>query len=175
MFSLIIVWVFVILLFIFDKQFYKTLVKGFTDKTLYFLIFSLITVLIIASVENYYNDSNSYYWFPVILTGYIIRFWAKFSLGKQFDYEVKLQKQHELVTTGIYSVLRHPMYTGYLLVWLGSVMMLSSFYGFLALITLVFPAFIIRIRVEEKLLLKHFKLKYKNYSCNTWRIIPFIY
>ncbi|KAF8622388.1 hypothetical protein AX15_007042 [Amanita polypyramis BW_CC] len=49
------------------------------------------------------------------LSGARIRSWCYQTLGKNFTFELSIQKEHELVTTGLYSIVRHPSYTGYVM------------------------------------------------------------
>jgi len=51
--------------------------------------------------------------------GAAIRYWCFRELGKHFTFHVTLLKEHELVTTGPYSIVRHPSYTGGILLCIG--------------------------------------------------------
>jgi protein-S-isoprenylcysteine O-methyltransferase Ste14 len=87
---------------------------------------------------------------------------------------IEVEKEQKLIDTGLYSIVRHPMYFSVLLIFLSIPLILGSLYGFY--IFLVFPiVLIIRIKNEEKILLKElpgyskykFKVKYK--------LIPYIW
>jgi protein-S-isoprenylcysteine O-methyltransferase Ste14 len=95
-------------------------------------------------------------------------------LGKQFSAFVTLQVNHQLVQTGIYGWIRHPMYLGYLLVLPGIVLIFRSW--------LVIPVFVssaifvvVRIGEEEKLLAEHFGSEFDAYRRRTWLLLPYLY
>lgn len=87
---------------------------------------------------------------------------------------VEVQKGQKVVDTGLYAIVRHPMYSATLLLFLTIPLMLGSLYSFL--IFLIYPFIIaLRIKNEEELLCK--KLKgYSDYKKKVkYRLIPFIW
>ncbi|MFQ5818262.1 MAG: methyltransferase family protein [Terriglobia bacterium] len=96
------------------------------------------------------------------------------TLGKQYSGYVTLQEEHQLVQTGIYRVIRHPIYLRGLLTSIGLPLVFRSWllFTFLAF-TLVFVA--LRIRQEEKLLAEHFGAAFDAYRQRTWRLLPYLY
>ncbi|HET9946608.1 MAG TPA: isoprenylcysteine carboxylmethyltransferase family protein [Patescibacteria group bacterium] len=87
------------------------------------------------------------------------------------DYEIK--KNHTLIKTGIYHFIRHPIYFGLALSWIGAEMVAGSYLyvSFFAL----FIAFYIQGKREEKNFLRsHFGAEYKEYMKKTKMLIPFI-
>lgn len=96
------------------------------------------------------------------------------TLGKQYSGYVTLQKDHQLVQSGIYGVIRHPIYLRGLLVSVGLPLVFRSW--------LVFPVFLLvsvfvtrRIQQEEKLLAEQFGAEFEAYRRRTWRLLPYIY
>lgn len=65
------------------------------------------------------------------LTGFAIRIVAKRTLGRFFTVRVQLQEDHQVVDTGIYGLLRHPLYLGVILEWMAPPLILGSPAGFL--------------------------------------------
>lgn len=55
----------------------------------------------------------------LVCSGSLVRLWCYRTLGKMFTYQLSLRKDHKLVTTGPYAIVRHPSYMGYILVNLG--------------------------------------------------------
>jgi protein-S-isoprenylcysteine O-methyltransferase Ste14 len=106
--------------------------------------------------------------------GGVLRLWPVFVLGHRFSGLVAIQEGHNLVTTGIYSIIRHPSYLGLLLNSLGWGLAFRSSVGVLLTLLLI-PPLLARIRAEEKLLCSQFGSEYEAYRARTWRLIPGIY
>lgn len=111
----------------------------------------------------------------VVMLGVWICFVARKELGSNWshaaDYQIK--KTHQLVTTGIYHYIRHPIYFGLALSWIGAEMVCGSFLfvSFLG----VFVAFYIQGKREEKnFLTSRFGKEYKAYMKKTKMLIPWV-
>jgi protein-S-isoprenylcysteine O-methyltransferase Ste14 len=103
--------------------------------------------------------------------GIVIRLAALAKIGKQFSAYVTLQQDHQLVTTGIYGVVRHPLYLSLLLAGPGFALVFASRIVWPVLGTAA--AFIaIRIRQEERLLATEFGLSYDEYRGRTCTLLP---
>jgi protein-S-isoprenylcysteine O-methyltransferase Ste14 len=87
---------------------------------------------------------------------------------------VAIQREHSLVTGGIYGVIRHPSYLGLLINSLGWSLGFRSGVGVL-LTALLIPPLLARINAEENLLHSEFGDEYDVYRSQTWRLIPGIY
>jgi len=127
-------------------------------------------------IEFWTIDGDSVRWLGVILfaVGGVLRIWPVFVLGHRFSGLVAIQPGHELVTTGIYSVIRHPSYLGLLTNALGWSLAFRSGVGVLITALLV-PPLIARIRAEEALLGSQFGEEYERFRACTWRLIPGLY
>jgi protein-S-isoprenylcysteine O-methyltransferase Ste14 len=90
------------------------------------------------------------------------------------SYNYQIKKKHELVTTRIYSQVRHPIYGGLWLTLTG-VFIVSETYLFLPISLLSLLLFIKFAKREEKILIKHFGKKYIKYQLKTKLLIPTIY
>jgi len=55
----------------------------------------------------------------IVISGGLIRFVSSHALGNQFTFELSMRKDHKLITSGPYSVVRHPAYMGLMLSMLG--------------------------------------------------------
>ncbi|WP_177188606.1 methyltransferase family protein [Alkalibacterium subtropicum] len=112
---------------------------------------------------------------PLILTGVLVRFSAIRQLGSSFSVNVGVQKGTELEQDGLYKFIRHPSYTGEIIIFLG--VSIAFFHPVSSLFAFVFPtsAILYRIHTEEKVLLTSFGEEYKKYQKRTKKIIPFIY
>ncbi|WP_392533911.1 methyltransferase family protein [Nostoc sp. C117] len=96
------------------------------------------------------------------------------TLGKFFD-RLTIKSDHQLVTDGIYSLIRHPIYTSYILLFLGFCIMLQSLWGLGLLLTVCVVWFGNRIAIEEQMLEQRFGEEYQSYCQQTKRLFPYIY
>ena len=115
-------------------------------------------------------------WAGVVLftLGGILRLWPVFILGRRFSGLVAIQKDHHLVTDGIYKTIRNPSYLGLLISVVGWALAFRSILG-LALAALFVPVLIGRMRSEERLLSGYFGAEYETYRAHSWRLIPHVY
>jgi protein-S-isoprenylcysteine O-methyltransferase Ste14 len=109
------------------------------------------------------------------VVGQFLRVTAIRTLGRFFTISVRLHDGHRVVKDGIYSIIRHPAYTGLWLVNLGFISVFASVFSFAAFFVLGLPALIYRIKVEEQMLVEEFGQEYRDYCTKTKRLIPFIY
>jgi len=121
-------------------------------------------------------DGDAVRWLGVVLfaAGGALRLWPVYVLGHRFSGLVAIQPGHRLVTTGIYSFIRHPSYLGLLVNSLGWALAFRSGVGLL-LTALTIPPLLARIGAEERLLRSQFGAAYDAYRARTSRMIPGIY
>ncbi|KAG6336765.1 hypothetical protein ID866_2334 [Astraeus odoratus] len=62
----------------------------------------------------------------VVLTGLLIRVWCYRTLGRLFTFQLALLSKHKLITTGPYAIVRHPSYTGAMLVFAGTTLVYGT-------------------------------------------------
>jgi protein-S-isoprenylcysteine O-methyltransferase Ste14 len=110
----------------------------------------------------------------LLIVGSIVRMWPVFVLGRRFSGLVAIQRDHQLVTTGIYRYVRNPSYLGLLVSSVGLALVFRAAAGVLITALLLIPL-LARIRSEERLLTEHFGDEYKSYRARTWRLLPGIY
>ena len=104
--------------------------------------------------------------------GTVIREWAIVSLGAYFSRIVKIEKGHRLITSGLYRWIRHPAYTGMLIMYFSIVLGLGTWLGAVFTVLVLLTATLYRIQVEEKVLLETFGDEYRDYMGHTWRLFP---
>jgi protein-S-isoprenylcysteine O-methyltransferase Ste14 len=121
-------------------------------------------------------DGDGFRWLGVALfaAGGALRIWPVFVLGHRFSGLVAIQPGHTLVTSGVYSVIRHPSYLGFLVNSLGWALAFRSGVGLL-LTVLSIPPLLARIRAEEMFLRTQFGADYDAYRARTSRLIPGLY
>lgn len=104
----------------------------------------------------------------------VLRIWPVYVLRDRFSGLVAIQPGHTLVTTGIYSTIRHPSYLGMVLTALGWSLVFRSGLGVL-LTVLMLPPLVARMNAEERLLGEQFNGEYEDYRRRTWRLVPGVY
>jgi protein-S-isoprenylcysteine O-methyltransferase Ste14 len=112
--------------------------------------------------------------FALMLIGIIIRQWAIASLGRYFSPSVATQTGQKVVKTGPYRLIRHPSYTGALLITVGVGLALQSWGAVLVILVIFVITFGSRMRMEEKVLVNELGDEYLQYMKTTKRIIPYI-
>jgi protein-S-isoprenylcysteine O-methyltransferase Ste14 len=107
----------------------------------------------------------------VIGLGFAI--WARVQLGRNWSPRPAAKEEHELVTTGPYAYVRHPIYTGVILMAFGAAVT-GSFWG-IGVFIIACLTFILRIGKEEQIILELFPNEYPEYQKRTKRLVPFVW
>jgi protein-S-isoprenylcysteine O-methyltransferase Ste14 len=115
------------------------------------------------------------FWLGAAITtaGLLFAVWARLYLGTNWSRSVTIKQDHELITTGPYARVRHPIYTGILTGLLGTAIALSQVRGFIAL-ALFFLAFWIKLRMEEQWMRSQFGETYAAYVHQTAALVPYL-
>lgn len=119
---------------------------------------------------------------PVIYAGGIVLFLAGFAvrivslreLKKNYSQDFTTAPNGYIVTTGIYAVVRHPIYLGHLIEMAGFFVIKFNFVSLAATIALI-PVSLFRMKEEEKHLIDKYGDQYESYGEQTKRLVPFIY
>jgi protein-S-isoprenylcysteine O-methyltransferase len=106
--------------------------------------------------------------------GLMLRLWAIRTLGSFFTSTVQVQPEQPVMSDGPYRLLRHPSYTGSLLTALGTAVAFGSPAGVALVCTLALPAYLYRIRIEERALLAALGVAYAEYRSRTWGLLPLV-
>lgn len=132
--------------------------------------------------KQYYSNLYAYVvpiqaiGFFITIVGQWFRTRAMVEASTSFNHHVASMKDHDhiLITSGIFSIVRHPSYLGFYMFTLGSQMMLFNPICFLAFAYVLHQFFSSRIRTEEVHLIRFFGTDYRNYRDNTPTYLPFI-
>jgi protein-S-isoprenylcysteine O-methyltransferase Ste14 len=109
----------------------------------------------------------------VTVAGLLFAVWAREHLGSNWSRSVTIKQGHELITTGPYAVVRHPIYTGILTGFLGMAIAISQVRGFIAFV-LIFLALWIKLRMEEQWMRSQFGETYATYARQTAALMPYL-
>lgn len=119
-----------------------------------------------------FSGSLQYAGLILLAVGTILREWSIWVLGKYFTGQVQVRKNAKLVTTGPYSYIRHPSYTGGMLSLTGITLAVGTWFGTLIAFVLSLIAFQYRIHVEEEALQEAFGSEYEDYKNRTYKLFP---
>ena len=109
----------------------------------------------------------------VVIAGLAVSLWARATLGRNWSGTITLKQDHELIVSGPYRYVRHPIYTGILLMALGTAISNGWSSGFIVT-ALVLVTFWFKLRAEERLMAEHFPDRYPDYRRRTRALIPFV-
>ncbi len=105
--------------------------------------------------------------------GLAICVWARNALAGNWSGSIDLKRGHELVEHGPYAIVRHPIYTGFLSLFLGTALALGTLGGLAGFAILAIGS-LLRIRNEEALLTRHFGRAYAAYKRRVRMLIPYV-
>ena len=103
--------------------------------------------------------------------GMLLVYLSGITLGRLYSKDVTIQENHKLVTSGVYSHIRHPRYLGGILSSIGLSLLFRSWAGGIGVVIFVI-LILIRIQDEEKLMHQEFGLLWESYCSKTWKMIP---
>jgi len=110
----------------------------------------------------------------LIILGIILRQWSMAILGRFFSPVIGTQEGQKVIEKGPYKYIRHPSYTGALIIFIGLGLALQSWAAVLTLILLFTVAYGYRMYVEEKTLISELGEQYIEYKKRTKKLIPYI-
>ena len=119
------------------------------------------------------NSINGIAGLVVCMAGFALAVWARLYLGRNWGMPMTLKEGHELVTTGPYSYVRHPIYTGMLLAVLGSGLVNGPIWVIVFIGMASYCVY--SAHTEEKVMLQQFPEQYARYKRRTKAIVPFIF
>ena len=115
------------------------------------------------------------FWAGALLTaaGLCFAIWARVHLGRNWSGTVTIKQDHELIVSGPYAIVRHPIYTGLLLALIGTAMARGQWRGLFAVL-IAWAALWRKLRVEERWMTERFGQQYEVYSRRVPALLPFV-
>lgn len=117
----------------------------------------------------------------VMLSGFALEFagvalaiWARRVLGRNWSGEITIKENHELIRSGPYAKVRHPIYSGLLLMYAGTAIVSGQVHALIGLL-LAIIAYLRKTRMEEANMVNAFGPRYGEYREETWAIVPGLY
>lgn len=113
-------------------------------------------------------------WLGVLLmAGALFLFWrAHADLGLNWSPSLEIREKHELITRGIYGVIRHPMYASQWLWVIAQPLLLQNWIAGFANLLLFIPFYFLRVKAEEQMMLDSFGTQYQEYMKRTGGVVP---
>lgn len=109
----------------------------------------------------------------ISVSGAIIACTSRYILGKNWSLSVQKKENHQLIIHGIYKMVRHPIYTGILLLFIGNAIIVGDYRAIIAVL-IVFISLWLKLKKEEKLLIEIFGMEYVVYKSQTKALIPYL-
>jgi protein-S-isoprenylcysteine O-methyltransferase Ste14 len=109
----------------------------------------------------------------ILIASSVLAISARRHLGQYWSGTIGMKEEHQLIRSGPYAFVRHPIYTGFLGGMIGTAIALGELRGVLAVIVLL-VAYLRKIRVEEKRLVQRFGESYIQYRKEVRMLVPFV-
>jgi protein-S-isoprenylcysteine O-methyltransferase Ste14 len=100
-----------------------------------------------------------------------LAFWARVYLGRNWSSAPTIKEHHELIRSGPYRFVRHPIYTGILLAMVGTFLANGKVRGALSVVVVWF-AWTVKSRMEEEFMVRTFGAQYEEYRRTTGALFP---
>jgi protein-S-isoprenylcysteine O-methyltransferase Ste14 len=125
--------------------------------------------------SSFTPDSLTSAWIGLALTAAGIAFaiWARLWIGRNWSGRVTIKEEHELIQNGPYAIVRHPIYSGFLLAILGTAIVHDELRSLLAL-PLATLGWTFKLRMEETFMTQQFGSAYLDYKRRVKALVPFV-
>jgi len=144
-------------------------------------VFLALGVILLAFPEYHLIPANPFLWpqsvvklaigLCLTVIGLSIAVWARRHLGKYWSGRITLKVDHQVIESGPYAFVRHPIYSGILLALFGTVISIGTAQSCIA-IALRFVSFVLKLTLEERWLCAHLGTEYEEYRRRVKALIP---
>jgi protein-S-isoprenylcysteine O-methyltransferase Ste14 len=139
----------------------------------------MLGAFMVAGIRAFMITSGQKAWFVagliVLFCGRLLRRHCWRMLGKHFTGDVKASADQPVIERGVYRWVRHPSYTGGMLMYLGTGLALTNWMSVLIITLAGGAAYLYRVRVEEQALQTNLGSRYQEYMRRTKRFVPFVF
>ncbi len=133
----------------------------------------------VAGIQAFVITHGQKTWFVtglvVLLCGSLLRRHCWRMLGKHFTGDVRASAEQPVIQQGAYRWVRHPSYTGGMLMYLGTGIALTNWLSVAIIALTGAAAYLYRVRVEEQALRANLGARYEEYMRRTKRFVPFVF
>jgi protein-S-isoprenylcysteine O-methyltransferase len=155
-----------------DRGSTRLLGRAFLAGTVTLLLAPVLNVIPIGAVGH---AAVGWLGIGVMLGGMALRFWANRVLGRFYTRTLRIADDQTVIDHGPYRVLRHPGYSGMLVLWAGAGLATLNWVVAGVVIVGMGAAYRYRIRCEEEMLRSALGQPYETYRARRWRLVPFVY
>jgi len=126
--------------------------------------------------RRFLTGSNISLWIGLLMTitGVMFAIWARATLGRNWSGMVTVKQNHELIRTGPYALVRHPIYTGLLFAAVGTSIFDGEIRSLIALLV-VLSVLSYKMKIEEQFMTARFGSEYAGYRNKTKALVPFLW
>ena len=139
----------------------------------------MMGAFVVTGVHAFMITRGQKAWFAAgllaLLSGRLLQLHCWRMLGKHFTGDVKASPDQPVVERGIYRWVRHPSYTGGMLMYLGTGLALTNWLSVLIITVAGAAAYFYRVQVEEQALQANLGGRYQEYMRRTKRFVPFVF
>lgn len=125
--------------------------------------------------QRFVNESQVILWLGLVVTflGIAFAVWARLWIGRNWSGTVTVKENHELIQSGPYSLVRHPIYSGFLLAFLGTALIHGEVRALLGF-ALVVLGWGMKLRMEETFMTAQFGNSYSDYKKRVKALVPYV-
>ena len=123
--------------------------------------------------RRFLPDESWIAWLSALLTlvGVLFAIWARYTIGKEWSGEVQIKENHQLIRSGPYAHIRHPIYTGILLSLAGTALAVGEYRAIVG-VTLFLIGFVRKAKKEECFLAGEFGSAFDEHRRHTGFFLP---
>ena len=145
---------------------------GFAQSSPVFVFIPYLIVLVRPGPELPFGDAVRSVGLVLAVAGVAFALWAMRTLGRHFDVELEVHEGHEVIEHGPYALVRHPIYTGLALHFIGACLATGNLLLIAGTLGASFPAFYLRAAAEERLLRGRLGPAYDAYARRVAMLVP---
>ncbi|MEK6225843.1 MAG: isoprenylcysteine carboxylmethyltransferase family protein [Chloroflexota bacterium] len=148
--------------------------RGLAHYVAYFFFVPYLVIAARPGPELDVLDPLRWVGLALVVLGVGFALWAIAALGRHYDLELEIHRDHELVRTGPYRFVRHPIYTGLGLHFVGACLATGNLALIAGTLLVTFPALYLRAKTEERLLRERFGAAYDAYAREVGMLVPLL-
>lgn len=148
--------------------------RGLAHYVAYFFFVPYLVIALRPGLELDVPEPLRWAGLALVVLGVAFALWAIATLGRHYDLELEVHRDHELVRSGPYRFVRHPVYTGLGLHFAGACLATGNLLLIAGTLLVTYPALYLRAKTEERLLRERFGAAYDEYARRVGMLVPLL-